>query len=304
MDRWVCDSTGVTCSLTLSRICDSTGVSVGSSLTLSTRPSCWCWWTGEVVATRVSASPVLWHCLPDHTVCADNRWVRRYISRPPALWYCLAECAACADEQVNFYIQVSVLHMLFDICLPEHAAWADGQVSFFAYRYQCFTCSLIFVYQSMLLGLMDRWVFLHTGISASPALWYLSTRACCLGWWTGEFFCIQVSVLHLLFDICLPEHAAWADGQVSFFAYRYQCFTCSLIFVYQSMLLGLMDRWVFLHTGISASPAVWYLSTRACCLGWWTGEFLQTGIRASPALWYCLAEHCWLCWWTGGFIIT
>ena len=216
MDRWVCDSTGVTCSLTLSRICDSTGVSVGSSLTLSTRPSCWCWWTGEVVATRVSASPVLWHCLPDHTVCADNRWVRRYISRPPALWYCLAECAACADEQVNFYIQVSVLHMLFDN-----------------------------IYQSMLLVLMDRRVFLHTGISASPALWYLSTRACCLGWWTGEFFayryqcftcslifvyqsmllglmdrwvfCIQVSVLHLLFDICLPEHAAWADGQVSFY---------------------------------------------------------------------------------------
>ena len=159
----------------------------------------------------------------------------------------------------------------------------------FTYRYQCFTCSLI-----------------------------ISTRACCLCWWTGEFFCIQVSVLHLLFDICLPEHAAWADGQVSFFAYRYQCFTCSLIFVYQSMLLGLMDRWVFLHTGISASPALWYLSTRACCLGWWTGEFFtdryqgftcslilssralltvlmdrwiyyNLGVCILPAVWHCLA---------------
>ena len=157
MDRWVCDSTGVTCSLTMSRICDSTGVSVSSSLTLSTRPYRWCWWTGGFVTVQVSVSPALWHCLPDHPTGVDGQvglWQYRcqchhtssltLSARPfcwcwwtggfvtvqvsPALWQCLGFVT----------VKVSVSPALWH-CLPDHTAGADGQVGLWQYR-----CHLLF----------------------------------------------------------------------------------------------------------------------------------------------------------------
>ena len=142
--------------------------------------------------------------------------------------------------------------------LPKSAACAHGQVGLLHYRCPCIICSLTL--SSKVCCLCSRTGgFVTVQVSALPALWHsLPKSAACAH---GQVGLVQSRCLCITCSHCLPNSDAHAHGQVGLLKYMCQCITCSLT-----------------------------LSSKVCCLCWWTGEFVATGVSAYPAVWHWLLK--------------